>query len=106
MEFVSAQVPRGIAHAVGATAGLMVSGTGGVSPLPAPVNIGAGTYLGSYLYDYATSDGGASFMIRQDTIGAMAGAVAGLYFPVLGGAMFSVPAGAFFGDLIVSWVLG
>lgn len=103
MDFLGAQLPRGIAHAAGATAGLFGSA---YVPLPPPVNIGAGTYLGSYAYDYATSDGGASFMIRQDTIGGIVGALAGFYFPVLGGRVVSVAAGAFLGDIAVSWVLG
>lgn len=105
MDFLKDQLPLAVAHGAGAYAGYML-GERFKASVPEAITIASGVYVGCYAYNYATSEGSASYSIRQDTMGSMAGAVAGFYFPFLGDKGLSVATGAVIGDIVASYVLG
>lgn len=99
--FLSDQLPRAIAHGVGGLVGLMLPEYINL-PVPPMVLIPVGVYLGAIAYVKYSNDGDIDWNPKPDTMAAAAGALAALYFPVIGSAMISVPAGAIAGDLIAS----
>ena len=107
MDFLQGQLPRALAHGVGAYAGEMVgqkampqfaSGTIGKYAF-----IAAGCYVGSIAYQKITSDGDLDWQVKTDTIAAAIGSTVGCIYGgdnaayIIGGAIAGDLAGSYFG---------
>lgn len=107
MDFLQGQLPRALAHGVGAYAGEMLgkkmlpslaSGTFGKYAI-----IAAGCYLGSVAYQKISSDGDLDWQVKTDTVAAAIGATAGCLYAddtpvsIIGGAIAGDLVGSYFG---------
>lgn len=101
--FLTDQLPRAIAHGVGALVGMMIPQYLSL-PVGQPITIPIGVYLGAIAYVKYSNDGDIDWTPKTDTMAAAAGAVLAMYYPLLGSEMISVPAGAIIGDVLASYL--
>lgn len=102
MSFLKDQLPRAVAHAAGAAAGIMA---GQYIPVAGEYGgVALGVYLGNIAYVKFSTDGDIDWTIRGDTIAAAAGAIGVLYLGLLGNPMLGAAAGAVAGDVVASYL--
>jgi hypothetical protein len=106
MSFFKDQLPRAVAHGVGAAVGVMAAPMIPVVGDYPMVVVAGGVYLGNIAYIKYSTDGDIDWTLdgKGDTIAAMVGAIGMLYLGVLGDPRLSAAAGAVAGDIVASYL--
>lgn len=106
MAFLQDQMPRALAHGLGAAAGVTAAGYIPLIPSGYALFAGAalGAYVGNIAYTKFSTDGDIDWQFHGDTMGASAGAIASLYLGLTGNPMLAAGAGALVGDIVASYL--